>query len=569
MGNLIYDLKIDWDGNGHVDATNEAVNLVRYAVDRGRDTIIEPSGGGFTPQQIGMLYLTLDNSSGRYDPWNTESAIYGDIAPGKLIEFKANFMHPSIIVAGAGTSAINGVYVYSGEEGGKHSYLKGNISITWNVTFSVWVIYDFDTTSNRYYSSDDVATPDLCTTWTQNDGDLPVPTVTAQVWPIFTGYVSDIQLIGKNDQVTIVAEDGWGCLSDTDFFRMTDGASAYGYKDELRPILTASAYPWGYDILPETGSTDLPRHWWWDGSAKSAIEMITDGSLGRSWIEADGTFMYRGLSTTDNVVDTIIEDECLKNIFIPVPWKNFRSKIVLNGSNQWYYYWSDSFTIATLSNPIKIDAGQEVSIFLNYKYDTISPIYSPGITYSSTCTAFQNANGTGTNITANITVTPENQHTSIKLTFNNTGAVNGYVTACTVKGKILEYIDADWTFESTGVYRASSFILDSLWLSKTAIRHLTYDEDTSTTLDDIERINTVGTTLLNYLSVPKPYPVIQMQGRYSNQFSLDIEDAVQLTLDTLGIDDTYRIHKISHRSGMTCQDVTSTFKLYPIMTKST
>jgi hypothetical protein len=369
--------------------------------------------------------------------------------------------------------------------------------------------------------------------------------------------------------VTIVAEDGWGCLSDTDFFRATNNTSSYGYQDELLSILMASAYPWGYDILPETGSTDLPRHWWWDGSAKSAIEMITDGSLGHSWIEADGTFMYRGLSTTDNVVDTIIEDECLKNIFIPVPWKNFRSKIVLNGSNQWYYFWSDSFTIATLSNPIKIDAGQEMSIFLNYKYDTKSPIYSPDNAYSSTCTAFQNANGTGTNITADVTVTAENRQTSVKVSFENTGAVNGYVTACTIKGKVLEYIDADWTFESTGVYRASSFVLDSLWLSKTALRNQTYDEDTSTTLDDIERINTVGTTLLNYLSVPKPYPVIQMQGRYENQFSLDIEDAVQLTLDTLGIDDTYRIHKISHRSGMTCQDVTSTFKLYPIMTKST
>ena len=82
-----------------------------------------------------------------------------------------------MIVAGAGTSAVNGTYVENGTYGGRPKYQKGSIYIVWFST--EWEITDMDFYL-WYRSTDNVATPDLATTWLKSpNGSLPVPTVTA------------------------------------------------------------------------------------------------------------------------------------------------------------------------------------------------------------------------------------------------------------------------------------------------------------------------------------------------------------------------------------------------------
>ena len=87
----------------------------------------------------------------------------------------------NIIVSGAGSSEVNGTYVDTGELSGNRPVYENNansdIAIGWDnawlIMSSTYVIY--------YYSDDDVATPDLCTTWEVNGGESPVPTVTKEV----------------------------------------------------------------------------------------------------------------------------------------------------------------------------------------------------------------------------------------------------------------------------------------------------------------------------------------------------------------------------------------------------
>jgi hypothetical protein len=86
-------------------------------------------------------------------------------------------IEPNLIVAGAGTTVINDVYSITGVSGGRPSYVNGYETgdmvwqtSQWSIRDSTYVVF--------YYSTDDVATPDLCTTWTADSGDLPVPTVT-------------------------------------------------------------------------------------------------------------------------------------------------------------------------------------------------------------------------------------------------------------------------------------------------------------------------------------------------------------------------------------------------------
>lgn len=96
-----------------------------------------------------------------------------------------NVTGTDIIVSGAGTSAVNGTYVYYITENGKPRYLSGGgVWLGWTLD-SKWSI---DAVFFTYYTSvDDVATPDLVTTWSvSTDGIAPIPTVTALITPTLT-----------------------------------------------------------------------------------------------------------------------------------------------------------------------------------------------------------------------------------------------------------------------------------------------------------------------------------------------------------------------------------------------
>lgn len=96
----------------------------------------------------------------------------------------------SVLVSGAGTSAVNGTYLVDGTFNGKTRYtlvggVTGTNSIAWYGT--TWQIVS---TAGQYTSFDDVAYPWLVTSWLTSGGSNPVPTVTEiqQLSPISNYY---------------------------------------------------------------------------------------------------------------------------------------------------------------------------------------------------------------------------------------------------------------------------------------------------------------------------------------------------------------------------------------------
>ena len=85
----------------------------------------------------------------------------------------------AVVVSGAGTAAVNGVYAYNGLIAGKPAYLYDSNLIEWNSTEAQWTITDGSTGDAVYVSEDDTANPWQVTTWNVfNDGVLPVPILT-------------------------------------------------------------------------------------------------------------------------------------------------------------------------------------------------------------------------------------------------------------------------------------------------------------------------------------------------------------------------------------------------------
>ena len=87
--NIEYTLAIDWANDGiYSSSENEQDNMLSWDSERGREFFLNSGGNGLEPVNEGKLTVTLDNSDGRYDPFNVSSPLYPNIVPGRSIQFK-------------------------------------------------------------------------------------------------------------------------------------------------------------------------------------------------------------------------------------------------------------------------------------------------------------------------------------------------------------------------------------------------------------------------------------------------------------------------------------------------
>ena len=143
--------------------------------------------------------LTLSCEGGSYSLTGTNAALTSSRTI--VCEPASGGAYPDIIVSGAGTSGANGTWAYAGLHGGKPYYTKGEDVIVWLGSF--WAINGY------YYSLDDVATPDLVTTWTvYTSGIAPVPTVTVATTYTLTGSDVTLTYTQGAQNLTLTCESG-------------------------------------------------------------------------------------------------------------------------------------------------------------------------------------------------------------------------------------------------------------------------------------------------------------------------------------------------------------------------
>jgi hypothetical protein len=245
-------------------------------------------------------------------------------------------MPRSMVVAGAGTTAVNGTYEYFGINplNGRPVYNNGNKYVSYEdigIGALAWIILNGNLIA--YYSLSDVATPDLCENWTKFDGDDPAPTV--------TGNISETVLI-DNTMTDLDVEYGANLINTmqfTAFPKEVDAAATTILFKLSQPILLAS------------------------GETQTLIAAYTDPSGGGR--KVNGMDMVTPAATTDYLFNTL-------------------------------------------------------------------------------------ANGTGSNITANLTVTASYGAEGVTYTLTNNYSTAGYITKLQARGKgIYNYNSISYTAENT------------------------------------------------------------------------------------------------------------------------
>ena len=83
--NLLWIVNIDWNDDGRLDGYNEAMRCIDMQTRSGRKAPVMSIGGGFQHGGAGEAKVVLDNSDGRYDPYDPNALYYGNLEPGKLI----------------------------------------------------------------------------------------------------------------------------------------------------------------------------------------------------------------------------------------------------------------------------------------------------------------------------------------------------------------------------------------------------------------------------------------------------------------------------------------------------
>lgn len=87
-GRYLWILEVAWDGS--YSGTNEAPGRLMTPCrgKRGKSAYVNRKGSGLEPIYAGEMTITLDNTDGRYDPYDSNSVIYGTNPQGKPIRLR-------------------------------------------------------------------------------------------------------------------------------------------------------------------------------------------------------------------------------------------------------------------------------------------------------------------------------------------------------------------------------------------------------------------------------------------------------------------------------------------------
>jgi hypothetical protein len=245
-----------------------------------------------------------------------------------LVEELVEIQAPSdVLVSGAGSSAVNGLYIGAGFIGGKKSYnsQSGSYALSWNGTN--WGIRSSVGGIAIYTSSNNVEFPWQATTWIVGVGTLPVPTVSESpaVNPVSNYYdLPERYLWAKiavaagasrpeADYVSLPKNYAWSDIynavasasgSHTDWTeKQALGHIAAAYRgDTANPeaLATYINWPWRYQVA------SIVTHLGIDADALSYIQRVeaADGASLESGVRLAIDNFVRGCKT-DGIWDAI------------------------------------------------------------------------------------------------------------------------------------------------------------------------------------------------------------------------------------------------------------------------
>lgn len=352
---------------------------------------------------------------------------------------------------------------------------------------------------------------------------------------IFTGTIEDIVPDSRTaSKASISCEDGVRFLDQTASVSVQSAVRV----DEIIPMaLGAVNWPaqWGSHL--DVGAEVKP-YWWMDReNVLNALHDVIGSELGALWLGGDGTFKFRSrYSAAPSVVASLTtEDFALGSIETPRPWEVVRNSLRVNvyppilqtAIEVWR--WQET--------PVQIAAGESRTVWANFAYNGVSVPIDNFITPAATTDYLANSNsdGSGTNLTANITVTVLAVFSgSAKLRLTNSGGSAAWITLMRTRADAITVPDDTFVEGEDAIsisrYQRRTFELTSRWFQ---------NSEAAQGLTDF---------MVSFLASPRLYVRGMITNNLDLQFGIDLGDAVDLYIPEKGINGTYRLAWVDHKS---------------------
>lgn len=374
---------------------------------------------------------------------------------------------------------------------------------------------------------------------------------------VFYGTITDIKPYGYGGDayVEIEIEDGGRYLRD--YTARSPIVQGITPDTALGSILDAVSWPshWGRNL---DASIDNIPYWWASGNklAWSEIEDVSQSFLGTFFIAANGNARFIDRNSAAASVLSLDQAQLLKDISNPQPWLNRRniSRLKVHPRKEA----ASGVIYQLLGDTPLVENGATKVLWANYTYNNVSvpakTVLQPVATTDYTMNT--NSDGSGTDKTANCTVTVVDFGDNAKVSILNSSGASIYVTKLQIKGiAIYEQNVSDVTFPTdiSTVTNPREFVLDQKW-----------QQSVNTASD-------YAVVLGAFLDDLHPFPIVKIQGRPSLQVGLELFDIIPLTMTKIGISgESFRIGGMEGRSlDEGCQSLETKLYMEPYLTSGT
>jgi hypothetical protein len=248
-------------------------------------------------------------------------------------------------------------------------------------------------------------------------------------------------------------------------------------------------------------------------------------------------------------VVTLDQANILKQIDVPQPYENIRNSITINVKPRVEV----PTTLWQLQEKTLVSSSDTAYIWSEFSYDNQSVPATVVTTPVATSDYTMNtvADGSGTNLTSDFSVSIDTFAKRSKLTIKNNSASNGYITMLKINGtaayvpNIASVVDEDSS--SIAIYKKRSFLLESDWFQ------------------DVNLAQSFVNYLVTSLPLVRAFPEMQIEFQPTLQFPIDLFSRVSVSIPYRGINNVYQIGSIEHKSlNNNISSILTTVKVEPI-----
>jgi len=359
----------------------------------------------------------------------------------------------------------------------------------------------------------------------------------ATTYDVFRGRIDDIRPVG-HDRAQITAVDGWQLLSD--HTAVTQLRTSTTADVCIGDVLTAVDWPTAWGRSLDTG-TDTIHYMWADEqtaeqTAYDIVHELNEIEQGIVYVAGSGAFTFDNRSSLyATSVDFDLEERHVgRDIWMNQPWEKIRNYTSVTHTPREA---QSTAAIWSLNDTPAIAAGESLTLWAQFvdtsrRYAPAQNVVTPVATTDYTMNTA--SNGSGTDITANFTVSITTYAARAKLVVTNYDVVTGYITKLRVRGDAIiakdTVISVSEDATSQAAYGLRQLDVDNMFL-----------QDTSTAQ------NLAG-ALTSWLASPTPSVEVTLTNVFALQFGFDLGSIIHFTSDYYGVDDIFRLVHIDHNT---------------------